>query len=169
MTMLYVSFLVTRVFAAFFSDAVLVFLVNNSEAAQAFATGSSPSNAISISDEKDVNGNPIVSIDGEEDVDKLLDINSAIAVEKEIAADTIGTIFACTRSHFLPYVEQATLELIPLLQHYYEGIRKSAIDSLLETVRVFYELSDHEQWQPGKDVVREIVTLPIDDCSPLRI
>lgn len=89
------------------------------------------------------------------DVDKMLDVNSAIAVEKEIAADTIGTLFAATRSHFLPYVEQCTLELVQLLPHYYEGIRKSATDSLLEIVRVFYELSDHQDWQPGAKVVRK--------------
>jgi len=91
------------------------------------------------------------------DVDKMLDVNSAIAVEKEIAADTIGTIFGATRSHFLPYVEQCTLELVQLLPHYYEGIRKSATDSLLEIVRVFYELSDHQEWQPGAKVVRKLI------------
>ena len=129
---------------------------------QAFATGSSPSNAISIADEKDVNGNAVASIDGgDEDIEKMIEINSAIAVEKEIAADTIGTIFTCTRQHFLPYVEQATLELIRLLQHYYEGIRKAAVDSLLEIVKVFYELSDHESWRPGKNVVSENLPDPL--------
>lgn len=83
----------------------------------------------------------------------MLEVNSAIAVEKEIAADTLGTIFAATRNHFLPYVEQSTLELVQLLPHYYEGIRKSATDSLLEIIRTFYELSDHQGWQPSATVV----------------
>jgi hypothetical protein len=87
------------------------------------------------------------------DIDKMLDVNSAIAVEKEIAADTIGTLFAATRNHFFPYVEQCTLALVQLLPHYYEGIRKSATESLLEIVRTFYELSDHNEWQPGAKVV----------------
>lgn len=117
-----------------------------------FATGTSASNAISISDDTDINGNPSIEIE-DMDLDKMLDVNSAIAVEKEIAADTIGAIFASTRHHFLPYVEQCTLELVQLLPHYYEGIRKSAVDSLLEIVRTFYELSDHEKWQPGAKVV----------------
>ena len=87
------------------------------------------------------------------DLDKLLDVNSAIAVEKEIAADTIGTLFVATRAHFLPFVESTTLELVGLLPHYYEGIRKSATESLLQTVRTFYELSEPAEWQPSATVV----------------
>ena len=83
------------------------------------------------------------------DVDKLLDVNSTICIEKEIAADTIGTIFAATKNHFLPYVEQATIELVDLLAHYYEGIRKSATESLLQIVRTFYKLSDPQEWEQG--------------------
>ncbi|KZS87926.1 ARM repeat-containing protein [Sistotremastrum niveocremeum HHB9708] len=83
------------------------------------------------------------------DVDKLLEVNSAIAVEKEIAADTFGALFLSTRNHFLPFVESATVELLALLEHYYEGIRKSAVESLLEFIRVFYELSDPVDWEQG--------------------
>ena len=119
-----------------------------SDATSAFASGSSPSNAINISDDSD-------AVELEDiDLDKMMDVNSAIAVEKEIAADTIGTLFAATKGHFFPFVEQCALELVALLPHYYEGIRKSATDSLLEIVRTFYELSDHEEWQPGAVVVR---------------
>jgi hypothetical protein len=87
------------------------------------------------------------------DIEKALEVNSAIAVEKEIAADTIGTIFNATHNHFLPYVEECTLELVGLLDHYYEGIRKSSTESLLEIVRTFYELGNYEDWQPGVNVV----------------
>ncbi|KAF9005943.1 armadillo-type protein, partial [Cyathus striatus] len=114
------------------------------QATSAFASGSSPSNAISISDDLDDN----IEIE-DLDLDKLMDVNSAIAVEKEIAADTIGTLFTSTRGHFLPYVESCTLELVNLLEHYYEGIRKSATDSLLEIIRTFYELTEPNLWQPG--------------------
>jgi len=121
-----------------------------SDATSAFASGSSPSNAIAISDDSD--GVELENVD----LDKMMDVNSAIAVEKEIAADTIGTLFAATKGHFFPFVEQCALELVALLPHYYEGIRKSATDSLLEMVRTFYELSDHEEWQPGA-----VVTAPL--------
>ncbi|KAJ7890594.1 armadillo-type protein [Mycena olivaceomarginata] len=119
------------------------------EASSAFGTGTSPQNAITIMDEKvDVNGNDMVEIE-DLDVEKMMDANSAIAVEKEIAADTLGTLFAATQLHFLPYVEQCAMQLIDLLPHYYEGIRKSATDSLLEIVRTFYDISDHTEWQAG--------------------
>ncbi|KAG6886214.1 hypothetical protein C0993_010776 [Termitomyces sp. T159_Od127] len=117
------------------------------DASSAFASGSSPANAAAAGDAdtsvvlEDVN------------LDKLMDVNSAIAVEKEIAADTIGTLFAACKAHFFPYVEQSALELVALLPHYYEGIRKSATDSLLEIVRTFYDLSDPQEWKPGANVV----------------
>jgi hypothetical protein len=114
--------------------------------AEAFSSGTSPANAISVED-----GAEEVEID----LEKALEVNSAVAVEKEIAADTLGTLFAATLEHFLPFVEQAVLELISLLPHYYEGIRKSATDSLLKIVRTFYDLSGQPEWQPGADRVRE--------------
>ncbi|KAI0298793.1 ARM repeat-containing protein [Multifurca ochricompacta] len=112
----------------------------------AFASGSSPANAISVED--GTAGAEEVDID----LDKALDVNSAVAVEKEIAADTLGTLFASTREHFLPFVEQTALELIGLLPHYYEGIRKSSTDSLLKIIRTFYDLSGQPEWQPGANV-----------------
>ena len=111
----------------------------------AFASGSSPANAISVDD-----GTEEVEID----LEKALEVNSAVAVEKEIAADTLGTLFVATRDQFLPFVEQTALELIALLSHYYEGIRKSSTDSLLKIMRTFYDLSGQPDWQPGASVVR---------------
>ncbi|KIY62189.1 ARM repeat-containing protein [Cylindrobasidium torrendii FP15055 ss-10] len=117
------------------------------EAAAGFdaSSGSSSSNAINVSEGKEIELEDV-------DIDKLMDVNSAIAVEKEIAADTIGAIFAATRAQFFPYIEQCSLELTELLSHYYEGIRKSALDSLLEIVRTVYDLSDHAEWTPGAQV-----------------
>lgn len=123
------------------------------EAAQAFSSGSSPTEPINVNSEVDINGNPSIELE-DIDLDKMMDVNSALAVEKEIAADTIGTLFAATKAHYLPFVESSTLELVELLQHYYEGIRKSATESLLEVLKTFYELSDHEDWVPGPTVVR---------------
>jgi importin-4 len=114
----------------------------------AFASGSSPANAIPVEE-------GTTSTEIEIDLDKALEVNSAVAVEKEIAADTLGTLFAATREHFLPFVEQTALELIALLSHYYEGIRKSATDSLLKIIRTFYDLSGQPEWLPGANVVRK--------------
>lgn len=101
-----------------------------------------------------------VDIDDESsvDVEKALEVNSAIAVEKEIAADTLGILFASVGEDFLPYLETSTQELVTLLDHYYEGIRKSAVSSLFEYAKTFYELSKAEAWQPGIPVVRKQLT-----------
>ncbi|EMD38718.1 hypothetical protein CERSUDRAFT_112448 [Gelatoporia subvermispora B] len=122
------------------------FTIANPELAASFATGSSPANAITITD--DVNGNAELDIE-DIDVDKMLDVNSTICIEKEIAADTFGALFAATRTHFLPYVEQCTIKLVGLLPHYYDGIRKAAIDSLLEIIKTFHELSNPQEWVAG--------------------
>jgi len=110
------------------------------------ATGNSSTDAIPVAADSE-------SIDIEDvDEDKELAVNSAIAVEKEIAADTIGTVFTHTRNHFLPYVEPCVHELVELLSHYYEGIRKSAVTSLFEIVQTFYDLSGPAEWVPGSEV-----------------
>lgn len=110
----------------------------------AFSTGAAADDddaSIDIGDEDSADG------------DKALEISSAIAVEKEIAADTLGILFASVEDDFLPYLEQSTNELIKLLDHYYEGIRKSAVSSLFEFIKTFYSLSKPEPWQPGVPVV----------------
>ncbi|KAJ7760499.1 armadillo-type protein [Mycena metata] len=105
------------------------------EGSSAFGTGTSPQNAITIMDEKiDANGNDMLEVE-DIDLEKMMDANSAIAVEKEIACRHPGDVCA--------------LQLIEMLPHYYEGIRKSATDSLLEIVRTFYDLSDHPEWTAG--------------------
>jgi hypothetical protein len=137
------------------------------EAAAAFATGTSPSSAITVLD-TDIDGTVEAEME-DVDVDKMLEVNSAIAVEKEIAADTIGALFLATRNHFFPYVEQCVIELVALLAHYYEGIRKSATESLLELVRVFYELSDPQEWQAGATVtvpLQPVVKELVGHCLP---
>lgn len=87
------------------------------------------------------------------DIDKVLEVNSVICIEKEIAADTIGGLIGPTGAHFLPYVEDCTVELVGQLTHYYDGIRKSSLESLLEIVRTMYELSNPPEWQPGLENV----------------
>lgn len=119
------------------------------ENAASFASGTTPATAISVD-----------GIDGEDldvDIDKLLDVNSTICIEKEIAADTIGGLFSSTGAHFLPYVEQSTIELVAQLSHYYDGIRKAATESLLEMIRSFYDLNNPAEWKPG-----QAVQVPLD-------
>ncbi|KAG8813485.1 hypothetical protein FRC18_002442, partial [Serendipita sp. 400] len=92
------------------------------------------------------------------DAEALLKVNSAIAIEKEIAADVIGGIFANTREHFLPYLEDTALVLQGLISHYYEGIRKSAIQSIFTFIVTLNELSNPDPWVAGAQNV-----VPLND------
>ncbi|KAG8982413.1 hypothetical protein FRB90_006820 [Tulasnella sp. 427] len=104
-------------------------------------------------------GDEIIHISPEADQDTAaaITVNSAIAIEKEIAADTMGTLFEFTGNHFLPWLEPCTYSLIEQLQHYYEGIRKAALTSLFQFLRSFYQLSNSPLWEPGANL-----TVPLD-------
>ena len=91
-------------------------------------------------------------VDLEELNDSFLNVSTAVAVEKEVAADSLGELFSHTRRAFLPYVEQATADLVALASHFYQGIRKSAIAALFVFVNTLYELSSPQPWQPGLPV-----------------
>jgi hypothetical protein len=80
--------------------------------------------------------------------------NSAIADEKEIAADALGEIFENTRSHFLPYVEPTMNELVQLSAHISEGVRKAVTNSFFTFLQTFYVMSSPAQWIPGLPLVR---------------
>ncbi|KAF9423604.1 hypothetical protein BGZ94_008252 [Podila epigama] len=79
-------------------------------------------------------------------------IKSAIADEKEVAADTLGELFSYTGSAFLPYVESTVKELTQLTSHMSDGVRKASLGALLNFVRTFYRLSNPEQWKAGLPV-----------------
>ncbi|CEH17574.1 arm repeat-containing protein [Ceraceosorus bombacis] len=97
--------------------------------------------------------------DGDEefiDLDDLNDafanVNSAIAVEKEVAADSIGEIFTHTKHAFLPYLQESVEQLGHLLEHFYQGIRKSAVAALFACINTLNEMSNPSTWQPGLTV-----------------
>jgi importin-4 len=113
--------------------------VGNGDASN-YATGESSSSAIPVSD-----NDPDVEVD----LDDLFKTSSAICIEKQNAASAIGSIFVATKRHFLPYVEQTTLELLSMLDHYSDGVRKSAFDSLFSIIQVFYQLSEPTEWVAG--------------------
>ncbi|KAF9397952.1 hypothetical protein BGX21_008330 [Mortierella sp. AD011] len=77
---------------------------------------------------------------------------SAIAEEKEVAADTIGELFSHTGSAFLPYVESAVKELIELVNHAADGVRKASCTALFIFLRTFYGLSNSQEWKAGLPV-----------------
>lgn len=87
--------------------------------------------------------------DDEDELLKGLGFNSAVAMEKEVSADALGEIFSHTREAFSQYIEPAITGLVKSLDHFYEGVRKSAVSSLLRFAATIYEISKPPQWLPG--------------------
>lgn len=105
-------------------------------------------------DEDDDNDEDFVDIDDLDDEDLDYAAGSAIAVEKEVATDALLEIFRSTKQHFLPYVEPVVKELLVLLDHFWDGIRKAAATTLLSYVATFHEISNTPRWTPGINPVR---------------
>lgn len=86
----------------------------------------------------------------EEDDDAAFSASTAVAIEKECAADAISEIFASVKAPFLPYVEAVVRALLPGLKHeWHDGIRKSAVSALLSFISTFHEMSEQPKWNKG--------------------
>jgi len=121
----------------------------SSKIAEAFSTATSSKTTLDDDDGFE---------DEETDMDALeamfSKVNSAVAIEKEVAADTVGELFVATKHAFTPYIQETVPVLIDLMDHYYEGIRKSAIGSLFAFIKTVYDLSNPVDWVPGGNIVR---------------
>ncbi|KAF9119021.1 hypothetical protein BGW39_000665, partial [Mortierella sp. 14UC] len=92
-------------------------------------------------------------VDGEDTAEDLNYVfRSAIADEKEVAADTIGEFFQHTRTAFLPYVESSVKELVNLTTHMSDGVRKASCGALFNFLRTFYKISNPVEWKAGLPV-----------------
>ena len=83
----------------------------------------------------------------EDDLD--FSTGSAIAIEKEVATDSLLEIFRSTKQHFLPYVESVVKELLILLEHFWDGIRKAAATTLLSFIATYHDMAGLPKWTPG--------------------
>ncbi|KAF2396887.1 ARM repeat-containing protein [Trichodelitschia bisporula] len=86
--------------------------------------------------------------------DDDLDYNpaTAVAMEKEIAIEVIGDIISSTRDKFLPYLEKTVETVLSLVEHQYEGVRKSAISTVCRAYACLWGMAEGqgmEKWQPG--------------------
>jgi HEAT repeat protein len=87
------------------------------------------------------------------DEDEWDDIGvTAIAMEKEIAAEVYGDIITHTRREYLPYLEETVTKLLELIDHSYEGLRKAAIGTLWRTYACVWGMAEGDgmaKWTPG--------------------
>jgi hypothetical protein len=87
----------------------------------------------------------------EDDWDDLEGV-TAVAMEKEIAAEVYGDIITHTRREFIPYLEETVTKLLELVDHSYEGIRKSALGTLWRTFACLFGMAEGDgmaKWTPG--------------------
>ena len=92
--------------------------------------------------------------DDDDDWDDLGAV-TAVAMEKEIAIEVVGDVLTHTKSKYLPYMEKSIEIAIPLLDHSFEGVRKSAVSTLWRAYACLWGLAeDHgmAKWQPGLPV-----------------
>ncbi|KAF2279776.1 ARM repeat-containing protein [Westerdykella ornata] len=77
---------------------------------------------------------------------------TAVAMEKEIAAEVYGDIITHTRREYLPYLESTVAKLLELVDHSYEGLRKAVIGTLWRTYACVWGMAEGDgmaKWKPG--------------------
>ncbi|TLD26087.1 ARM repeat-containing protein [Venturia nashicola] len=90
--------------------------------------------------------------DDDDDFEDITNPVTAVAMEKEIAIEVIGDIVAHTRAKFVPHMERIIAMILPLCDHEYEGIRKSAISTLWRIYGCVWGLAEGQgmaKWIPG--------------------
>ena len=84
---------------------------------------------------------------------------SAVAMEKEIAAEVYGDIITHTRREYIPYMEATVTKLLELVDHSYEGIRKAALGTLWRTFACLFGMAEGDgmaKWKPGLPLAVDI-------------
>jgi hypothetical protein len=100
-----------------------------------------------------LNGDVTDDMSDDDDESIEFKVNSALQLEKEIAADALREIFVNVKGAFLPYLATATTQLVELADTFYDGARKSALSALWTFVVTLGELQVTEAWVPGLPVV----------------
>lgn len=88
----------------------------------------------------------------EDDLWEELDSVNALALEKEVAAETLGEILSNCKRGFVPYLSKVVSILASKTEHPYEGVRGNAIGTLYRAYATFFQLSEEEsntKWEPG--------------------
>lgn len=108
--------------------------------------------------EDDVDGEDVVQAlmdaEGDDDDDDWDDLGAvtAVAMEKEIAVEVVGDVLTHTKGKFLPYMTKTVEITLPLLDHSFEGVRKSAVSTMWRAYACLFGLAEDngmEKWQPG--------------------
>lgn len=118
-------------------------------------------NGVSEDDVADVDEDAVVQAlmdaDADDDDDDWDDLGAVtgVAMEKEIAVEVIGDVLAHTKGKYLPYIQKTVEITMPLLDHTFEGVRKSAVSTLWRAYAMLWNLAEESgmaKWQPGLPV-----------------
>jgi hypothetical protein len=91
-------------------------------------------------------------LDDDDDFEDITNPVTAVAMEKEIAIEVIGDVVTHTRAKFVPHMEKIIQMILPMCDHEYEGIRKSAISTLWRIYGCVWGLAEGQgmaKWIPG--------------------
>lgn len=83
--------------------------------------------------------------DSDSDEEDWADIQgvSAIAQEKEVAAEALAEVLSNVKMEFMPYFEKTVTLLLPLIESsMYEGLRRAAIGALFRAFATLWQLED---------------------------
>ncbi|KXT04641.1 hypothetical protein AC578_2104 [Pseudocercospora eumusae] len=89
--------------------------------------------------------------DDDDDWDDLGAV-TAVAMEKEIAIEVLGDVLTHSKGKYLPYMQKTIETALPLLEHTFEGVRKSAISTLWRAYACLFGLAEDggmQKWKPG--------------------
>lgn len=112
---------------------------------------------IKVADATDEDDDDAVLMNGDgDDEDDWDDLGAvtAVAMEKEIAVEVVGEVLSNTGAKALPFFQQCLEEVLPLVDHHYEGVRKAAICSIWRSYASLFSLTESDgnnkpKWQPG--------------------
>jgi hypothetical protein len=102
-------------------------------------------------------GDGTIDVDDIEDVEDLDDLDpqylSGVAMEKEIAIEVIGDVFAHTKEKFLPYVKEVMELVFDHVRHEHAGVREAALGTLWRAYATLWQIEEAKgtmaKWQPG--------------------
>jgi hypothetical protein len=97
-----------------------------------------------------------IDIDEEDSWDDLTTV-TPLSLEKEVAVEVLGDIVSHAKKAYLPYFEKTIEQILPLVEHPYEGVRKSTIGTLHRSYATLWQICEEtgqiERWQPGIQLV----------------
>ncbi|QSZ36123.1 hypothetical protein DSL72_007248 [Monilinia vaccinii-corymbosi] len=106
---------------------------------------------VKVAGPTDIEDVDVMYDDEDEEWDDITAV-TAVALEKEVAIEVIGDILTHTRQHYMPYFAKTIEAVTPLVEHSYEGVRKTAISTMWRAYACLFSMMEDKtgtKWAPG--------------------